>query len=355
MNRVSKLIAKLKEKDLDGIIVYNGLNRRYISGFTGSSGYLYVSKNKKVLLTDFRYIEQGAQECEGFEVIDMLKKGHIKTLDAIIQEDDVKKIAFEQNTITYQEHTLLEEGLEVDNLVPTSDIIESLRMIKEEEELEHIKKAVAIGDKAFAHILNFIKVGVKEKDIALELEYFMKKEGAEKLSFDSIVASGVHSSMPHAKPTNKTLDNGDFLTLDFGCIYKGYCSDMTRTLVIGKANDKQKEIYNIVLEAQLKGIEMIKEGITGSQADKTSRNIIKKYGYDQYFGHSLGHSLGLFIHEAPRLSPLGYDILKEKMVVTVEPGIYIPQFGGVRIEDMVVVEKDGNLNLTQSPKELIEL
>ncbi|TCT16909.1 Xaa-Pro aminopeptidase [Natranaerovirga pectinivora] len=355
MSRIKKLIKKLEKNNLDAMIIHNGLNRRYLSGFTGSTAYLYISKNKQIILTDFRYMEQATNECKDFEVVDMLAEGHIATFNKIIQDDNIESIGFEQNTVTYQEFAVLEDGLKIKKLVPISDMVESLRMVKEEEEIENIRKAVSIGDKAFDYILDVLKPGISEKEIALELEFFMKKEGASKLSFDSIVASGVHSSMPHASPSDKKIESGDFVTLDFGCVYKGYCSDMTRTMVIGKANEKQKEIYNTVLEAQLKAISTIKEGISGIDADKVARDLIKEKGYGEYFGHGLGHAVGLYIHESPRLSPLGHDTLEENMVVTVEPGIYVPKFGGVRIEDIVIVKKDGVINLTKSPKELIEL
>ena len=200
-----------------------------------------------------------------------------------------------------------------------------------------------------------MKPGMTELEAAAELEYLMKQEGAEDLSFNTIVASGLNSSMPHAIPGTKQFEKGDFITFDFGCKYKGYCSDMTRTVVLGKASDKQKEIYNVVLKAQLAGLDALKAGKSGASVDKVARDIIADAGYGEYFGHGLGHSVGLFIHENPRLSPSDDTILKENMIETVEPGIYVPGLGGVRIEDMVVVTKEGHINLAHSPKELIEL
>ena len=228
-------------------------------------------------------------------------------------------------------------------------------MIKTEQELEYLAMAESIGDKAFMKMLDIIKPGMTELEVAAELEYLLKKEGGEGLAFSTIIASGVNSSMPHAIPGDKKLEVGDFITMDFGCKYKGYCADMTRTVVLGKANEKQKEIYNIVLKAQLAALDAIKAGIPGKAVDKVARDIIEEAGYGAYFGHGLGHSVGLFIHEGPRLSMKEETILQPNMTETVEPGIYLPGFGGVRIEDMVVITENGYKNLAQSPKELIEI
>jgi len=249
----------------------------------------------------------------------------------------------------------MKENLCVDTWVPLKGDVDALRQIKSEEELEYLEKAEAIGDLAFEKILTILKPGMTELEVAAELEYQMKKAGAENFSFSTIVASGLNSSMPHAIPGEKKLEEGDFVTMDFGCTYKGYCSDMTRTVVLGKASEKQKEIYNTVLKAQLAALDAIKAGVTGKSVDKVARDIITEAGYGECFGHGLGHSVGLFIHEEPRLSPAGETVLEENMIETVEPGIYVPGFGGVRIEDMVAVTKDGCKNFTHSPKELIEI
>ena len=230
-----------------------------------------------------------------------------------------------------------------------------LRCIKTEEELEKVAKAEAIGDQAFQKILGDIKPGVTELTIAAKLDYYMRELGAEGNSFDTIVASGLHSAMPHAVPTAKKLEKGDFITMDFGCRYDGYCSDMTRTVVLGEASSKQKEIYGIVLKAQMAALEQICAGKTVSEVDQVARGLIAEAGYGEYFGHGLGHSVGLFIHEEPRLSPKCHSVLQKNMTMTVEPGIYIPEFGGVRIEDLVVITEKGCRNLAHSPKELIEL
>jgi Xaa-Pro aminopeptidase len=355
MTRLNKLVDKLIDLELDAVIIRGEINRRYLSGFTGSNAYLYISKNTQKLLTDFRYIEQATKQCPEFIIIDYIEKGLENTLNNIIEEDGANKVGFEDTILTYKDYMDLEEGLKNIQLEPIGDIVEQIRMVKNKEELELIKKAASIGDMAFKHIIKYVKVGMTEKEIALELETFMKKKGADKLSFDTIVASGVNSSLPHAEPTDKEIEQGDFVTLDFGCIYKGYCSDMTRTFVIGKASEKQKEIYQTVLEAQEKALLAIKAGCIGKEIDKIARDIITEKGYGDNFGHGLGHSVGLYIHEEPRFSPRDENAFTKNMVVTVEPGIYVPEFGGVRIEDLVCVTDEGIINFTSSPKQLIEL
>ncbi len=357
MKRLEKMVGKLSTLNVDAVIVQGEYNRRYLSGFTGSNAYLYISKKTKKLLTDFRYVEQATSQCPDFEVIDYLQGGKTfyDTVNEVISEDGARTIGFEDSVLTYKEYIGLENGLKDVELEPIGDTVEQIRMIKDQEELEAIKMAAAIGDKAFSHIITYIKPGVTEIQVALELEHFMKHNGASKLSFESIVASGKHSSLPHARPTDKKIELGDFVTLDFGCVYNGYCSDMTRTVVVGKASDKQKEIYETVLEAQLKSLAAIKEDCIGKEVDKVARDIITNKGFGDNFGHGLGHCVGLFIHEEPRLSPKDESTFKENMVVTVEPGIYVPNFGGVRIEDLVCVTKDGIINFNTSTKELIEL
>ncbi len=357
MKRLEKMVDELGTLSIDAVIIRGEYNRRYLSGFTGSNAYLYISKNAKKFLTDFRYIEQATNQCPDYEVVDYLKGGKTlnDTLNEIIIKDGAKTIGFEDSVLSYKEYKGFEDGLKDVELKPIGDAVEQIRMIKDEEELKAIKMAAAIGDKAFSHILTYIKPGVTEIQVALELEHFLKHNGASQLSFESIVASGKHSSLPHARPTDKEIELGDFVTLDFGCVYNGYCSDMTRTVVVGKASEKQKEIYETVLEAQLKSLAALKEDCVGKEVDKVARDVIINKGYGDNFGHGLGHCVGLFIHEEPRLSPKDETTFKENMVVTVEPGIYVPNFGGVRIEDLVCVTKDGIINFNTSPKELIEL
>ncbi|EIW01265.1 M24 family metallopeptidase [Thermoanaerobacter siderophilus] len=350
--RLQNLRELMKEKDIEAFVIYKFVNVTYITGFTGDDSVALVTHNKAIFITDGRYTEQAQKEVKDFEVIEH-KTGIKEVLKEYIKTLEIKKLAFEEN-ISYGQYRELKELLEIE-LIPQANLVETLRMVKDEEEIENIKKAQNITDRAFEHLLKFIKVGMTEKEVALELEYFMKKQGAEDLSFDTIVASGKRSSLPHGKASEKVIEKGDFVTIDFGCKVGGYCSDMTRTIVMGKASEKQKEIYNIVLEAQQKAIDNIRAGITSKEADLLARSVIEEKGYGQYFSHSLGHGVGLEVHEAPSLSFKKEEILKEGAIVTVEPGIYIPDFGGVRIEDMVLLKEDGVINLTKSPKYLIEL
>lgn len=353
--RIQALVKAIDKAGLDGVLVSSKYNRRFLSGFTGSSGFLFITKEARYMLTDFRYIEQATNQCVGFTVIDFYDKGLIKTVSDLIQETKVVKLGFENKEMTVSDFENFSTKINSCEWKPMNNMVETLRMIKDPEEIELIRQASAIGDAAFLHIINFVKVGMTEIDVAVELEYYMKKQGASNLSFDTIVASGKRSSLPHAVPTDKVIEDGDFVTLDFGCIYKGYCSDMTRTFVMGTASEKQKEIYNIVLKAQLNALDHIKGGILGKVGDAYARDIINAAGYRKNFGHGLGHSLGLEVHEIPRFSLLSEDVVEAGMIMSVEPGIYIPDFGGVRIEDLVCITEDGVDILVSSPKELIEI
>lgn len=345
-----KLDGILSETDAALIISPN--NMRYFSGFSGGEGALFITKSERLLFTDSRYTEQAQNEARDFQVIEW-KSGFSDLADRI-NGLIIKSIAIEEAFMTVSLFERL-KGLINAEFTGKSAEFDKLRMVKESWEIEKIAKAEEIGDMAFSHVLKFIKEGVCERDIAAEIEYFMKKQGAQGTSFDTIAISGKKTSMPHGQPGNKKIENGDFITLDFGCVYEGYCSDMTRTVVLGKATPRQKEIYDVVYRAQLEGLNAIKSGIKGSDADKAAREVIEKAGYGKYFGHSLGHGVGLLIHEMPNLSPKSDTVLEENMIVSCEPGIYIPGFGGVRIEDLVCVKSGKCLNLTASPKELTEI
>lgn len=347
----------MEELQLTAMLITDSYNMRHISGFRGE-GILYISDTQKVLVTDSRYTEQAEKE-SSFTVIEE-HRGH--TRQTILKECIEKENAGEAFVMGYEDESMLcaqfnkfQEALPVTKWVALEGRVDALRMIKTEEEQEYLAKAEEIGDRAFAKIIQILKPGMTELEVAAELEYLMKKEGGDDLAFSTIIASGLNSSMPHAIPGEKKLEAGDFITMDYGCKYKGYCADMTRTVVLGKASEKQKEIYNIVLKAQLAALDAIKAGVTGKSVDKVARDIITEAGYGDCFGHGLGHSVGLFIHEEPRLSPAGDTVLQPNMIETVEPGIYVPGFGGVRIEDMVVVTEEGHRNLTHAPKELIEI
>ena len=352
------LNAILDELKLNALVITDPYNMRHVSGFRGGEGALYISAAQKVLITDSRYTEQAGKESD-FTVIEECRGHNRQTiLKECMEKENVSgdfHMGYEDQSMLCCDFDKLRKELPVQTWTPLGSRIDDLRQIKTEEELEYLARAEEIGDKAFAEFLKIVKPGMTELEAAAELEYLMKKEGAEDLSFNTIIASGLNSSMPHAIPGYKKLEEGDFVTCDFDCKYKGYCSDMTRTFVLGKASDKQKEIYKVVLKAQLAGLAAVKAGVSGASVDKVARDIITEAGYGDCFGHGLGHSVGLFIHESPRLSPSDDTILKANMIETVEPGIYVSGFGGVRIEDMVVVTEDGCRNLAHSPKELIEV
>lgn len=351
--RVKKILERLS---IDGVLVSNGYNMRYLSGFSGATGYVYISKNKQVIFTDFRYTIQATNESKGFEVVEVNgNRDYSKAINEYLVDEHIEVLGYEDQDMLCSSFHRLQEQLKVKELVPIHSALTDLRRIKSQEELDYIEQAEAIGDIAFTKILDIIKPGMTELEIAAHLEFIMKTNGASGLSFDSIVASGVNSSMPHATPSNKVIELGDFLTMDFGCIYNGYCSDMTRTIVVGKASDEQKKMYNTVLQAQLAALEQIKAGCYGKDIDKIARDMIDQAGYVGCFGHGLGHSVGLEIHEDPRFSIAETGIIEANVIMTVEPGIYIKDFGGVRIEDLVVVKEGGYINFTHSRKELIEL
>jgi Xaa-Pro aminopeptidase len=270
-----------------------------------------------------------------------------------LERDGIKRMGIEQNHVTYGSYLSTSQQLAPIELVPTEDLVEGLRMKKDEEELAIMQEAAELADRTFAHIQSIIKPGLRELDVALELEMYMRKNGATGPSFDTIVASGERSALPHGIASERIIQAGEFVKLDFGAYYKGYCSDITRTLVVGKPTDKHREIYDIVLEAQLHCLEHIRPGMTGKEADALTRDIITRYGYSDHFGHGTGHGLGLEIHESPRLSPTSDLVLEPGMTVTVEPGIYLPHFGGVRIEDDIVITKTGMKRLTSSSKDFL--
>ena len=354
--RYNKLNALLEEKKLDAVLVSDGYNMRYLSGFTGATGYLLITKNSKNLFTDSRYTIAATTQAPDYTVVEVdAARDYCKFINEVLSAENIATLGFEANQVRFSTYQNLKERLTVNELVPLGGELADLRRIKTAEEIALHRQAEHIGDIAFEEILKELKPGVTELEVAAKLEYLMKMNGADKLSFDSIIASGVNSSKPHAEPGHKKIELGDFVTMDFGCVYKGYCSDMTRTVVVGKANEKQKEIYNTVLKAQLAVLDMLKPGLKGKEYDKVARDVIYGAGYEGYFGHGLGHSVGLEIHENPRFSMIEEDIVEAGMIMTVEPGIYIPDFGGVRIEDMVVLTEDGYDNLTHSRKELIEL
>jgi Xaa-Pro aminopeptidase len=356
--RRSRVLKGMEEQGLDGLFLMGEANIRYVSGFTGGDSYVLFTTKKRFFITDSRYTEQAEQECFGFEIVEHRgnSPGLEETVARLCSEYHIKKIGFEQNFVTYEIYEKLSRALkEKTDLVPTSGMVEEARLVKDEGEIALIRKAAEIADETFTYVLGLIKPGIKEKDIEIELEYQMKKNGASGTAFPTIVASGPRGSLPHALPSQRIIKQGDFITLDFGAVYQGYCSDITRTVCVGEPNQKQKEIYHIVKKAQEKGLQSLRAGIMGKDADKLVRNVIEKAGYGSYFGHGLGHGVGLEIHEEPFLNKRSEKVLTSGAVVTVEPGIYLPNWGGLRIEDTVLVTQKGCETLTHSPKELIVL
>ena len=354
MERISRLKELILQKNIDAAVISDPYNVRYLCGFSGGEGYLYISDKRQCMLVDSRYTLWAESECKNTQVI-TVQGNYYDIIGEFLKEDNVNTAALEGSHLTYNEFRTFKESLPVRNIISVSDEFDNLRAVKDEYEISMIARAEAIGDEAFDYILGVLKPGMTEKEVAIELEMYMRNHGAESLSFPVIAASGANSASPHAVPSDKKLEYGDFLTMDFGCVYNGYCSDMTRTVVIGKANREQKKIYEIVLLAQNTALKKLRAGMTGAQADMIARDIITGAGYGNNFGHGLGHSVGLYIHESPRLSRLEDKVLKEGMTVTVEPGIYIEGMFGVRIEDVAVIKEDGILNLTHSDKKLIEL
>ncbi|SNZ10748.1 Xaa-Pro aminopeptidase [Terribacillus aidingensis] len=353
MEKLGKLRALMEKKNVDALIVTSAQNRRYISGFTGSAGLLVITKAKQLFITDFRYMEQAAEQAPDFELIEH-KQSIVQEAADQLQQAGVQQVGFEHEDVTFALYQQFQHAVKAE-LVPASGLIEELRLIKSESELAIMKTAAEIADAAYTHILTFVKPGMKEIDVSNELEFFMRKQGATESSFDTIVASGYRSALPHGVASGKEIQKGELVTLDYGALYNGYCSDITRTFAVGEISEKLREIYDIVLEANLRGVAGVKPGITGKEADALTRDYITEKGYGQYFGHSTGHGLGMDVHESPALSFRSDTVLKPGMVVTVEPGIYIPEVGGCRIEDDLVLTADGSERLTFSTKDLITL
>ena len=353
MQKLTELRKRLHEKELDVLLVSGGDNRRYLSGFTGSAGTLAVTADAAILMTDFRYIEQATGQAPDFQV--RRYDDFLETLQEVLNEYDCHRVGFESDVVSYAQHAKWQENISGVEWIPASGLVEALRMVKTEAELSKMEKAAAIADTAWAELLPKMKPGVTERDLALELEFLMRRKGADGLAFDIILAGGPNGALPHAVPGDRPLQDGDLVVMDFGARYGGYRSDMTRTVVIGKACQRTRALYNTVLEAQLAALTAVKPGKTGIEVDQVARDLITEAGYGDQFGHGLGHGVGLAIHEEPRLSPKGDTVLQPGMAVTVEPGIYVPGFGGVRIEDLVVVTDTGCRVLTHSTKELLEL
>ena len=357
MTQLQRFQSAIAKSDFDAAIISSQLNQRYLSGFDYTDGYLLISADKAYLLADFRYIEAARASVRNFEVI-RPESSMSDTIAQLIGEEKYVNIAIEETDLSCKDFEFFKGKLPECNLFQgASEMLLAQRTVKLPYELELIAKAQEITDKAFAHILDFISPDLTENDVALELEFFMRKQGAEATAFETIAVSGSASSLPHGVPSDVKLRRG-FLTMDFGAKYKGYCSDMTRTVVIGKADEEMKKIYNTVLSAQLAALEKMQAGMLCRDADEIARAVIREAGYGAAFGHSLGHGVGAYIHESPSVSPKSPEDsrLCPGNVVTVEPGIYLEGKYGCRIEDMVTIKEDGSVhNFTKSPKNLIEI
>jgi len=353
-SRINKIREELSCLNIDGIYITNLTNVRYVTGFTGSAGSVLILNDACHFFTDGRYIEQSKNEVQEYK-IHIVGGVHFQEIQKSNLIADDMSIAIEAD---YMNINMFDS---INNLMPTikwkkvSDIISVIAAVKDEKEIESLKSAIEITDIVFEKIIPDLKIGVTEKEISAKISYLFKMHGAEGDSYESIIASGAFGALPHARPTDKELASGDFVVMDFGALYEGYHADMTRTVLIGKATEKHKEIYNIVLESQLAGINAAKAGMTGAELDTICRDVIKDAGYGEHFIHSTGHGIGLEVHTYPRISAFNNKPLLENYVITIEPGIYLAGWGGVRIEDDCWIQKNGCVPLNRSTKELLIL
>lgn len=355
VKRITEMRKQVTAENLDGLIVTDVNAVRYLTGFTGSSGLLFISSGKAHFFTDSRYTIQARKQVKGAKIHQA--KGPLYEALADIPGIRTKNLlyGFDGEVVTVAERKRLQGILPEAQLVAADSLMAALGWVKEKEEIDSIKKAVEISDIAFERILNLVAPGVRERELAAELEYQMIMLGSEKRAFETIVASGFRSAMPHGVASPKKIKKGEFVTFDFGATVDGYVSDITRTVVVGKATPRQKKVYDIVLRSQKAGIRKVRAGVSGVAVDAACRNIIKKAGYGKNFGHGTGHGIGFLVHTGPRVSPLSKDKLKINNVITVEPGIYIDGWGGVRIEDDIVVTRSGGKVLNKAEKKLLEL
>ena len=351
--KLQQLRNEFAAHNIDAMLVTNPINVSYLSGFTGDDSYILVTATEAIFFTDARYTEQVKHETAGFRIVQR-KSTLLEEVVREVKEAGLQAVGFEKEYVTYAMYQLFDKYIDA-QIVGVGGLIEKLRLIKTPEEINIIKVACGIVDDTFEHILQFIQPGMTELQVSNEMEYHMRKLGAKSSSFDTIVASGWRSALPHGTATDKIIEKGDIVTLDFGALYNGYISDTTRTIAVGEPSDQLKEIYDIVLNAQIRGVEALKPGMTGVEADAVARDYITKNGYGEAFGHSTGHGIGREVHEAPALSYRSSYTLAPGMCVTCEPGIYIPGVGGVRIEDDVLITETGHELLTHAKKDLIIL
>ncbi len=350
-HRLAEIRRRMHEQELDGLLVLVEENRRYLSGFTGedhqfdeSAGALLITNRSQVLLTDSRFEIQAHLEAPAYEIL-IYPNGLAKELAKISQQLGIKRLGFESNRVSVQQHLNIKKELDKTanqlDLIPLETFVEALREIKSGDEIEKTQKALLLAEDVFRHVAKTLKPGMSEKVVAWAMESGMRHAGAESLSFPVILAAGPNSALPHAIPTDRPIQAGEPILFDWGARLNGYCSDSSRTLILGKPDDTFLTVFHTVLEAQQKAIAAIKEGASTKAVDAVARNHIHAKGFEGKFGHGLGHGTGLAVHEAPRLSPLRESVLRSGMIVTVEPGIYLPEWGGVRIENQVAVTADG--------------
>ena len=357
MNHFPKIAAQLERHDLDAILLTGEANRFYGSGFhsAGADGVALVTRKRAYYFTDSRYTEAAARYVQGAELREARPgRGDTALIQEVIGDEQLRRVGFEDAYMTVQDYERYRKALSCD-LVPATQLLWDLRMVKDDEEIEAMAAAQRIAERALTDILEEIRPGVTEKEIAARLQYLMLHYGASDMSFDPIVVSGPNGSLPHGVPSERIIQRGEFVTMDFGCVYQGYCSDMTRTVAVGFATEEMQAVYNTVLSAQKAGIAAAKAGVTGREVDGAARAVIDAAGYGDYFGHSFGHGVGVEIHEAPNASPLNDKPLPAGAVISAEPGIYLPGKLGVRIEDVILLTEDGCLDITKAPKELLIL
>lgn len=351
--RIERLRALLTEKIVDGVLVTKEENVHYFSGFRGDSAVLLVTHKHLLLVTDSRYTEQALFEAPAYEIVEQ-RDGLYQKAAEIAVDCGLVSLGFEGSALVYDRCEKLKELLG-ETALDTSLNLDGLRQVKDANEIALIRRACKIADDGFAHIIRYIQPGMTELEVAAELEHFMRCAGSERPAFQTIIASGERGSLPHGVASDKLIALGELVTMDFGAVCGGYHSDITRTICVGHADARQRDIYDAVLTAQQRALAALRPGVTGIEADRVARDSLAEQDLEKYFGHGLGHSLGLEIHEEPRLSKAGKDVLHPNMLITDEPGVYIPGWGGIRIEDTVLITADGAEPLTHAPKELIEI
>jgi Xaa-Pro aminopeptidase len=350
MMRLARLRQTLADNDLDAIVISQPENRRYLSGFTGTKGALFISPEQAMLAVPFVYLEQARKQAPAFEVV-RFQREFAEVWPNLVAEVNVRRVAFESAHLTVAEHDKLVAGAEDVELVSTEGIVEALRAIKDEGELDIIRKTVALADAALAHIVEFIEPGMTEREVAWELEAYMRTHGAEKVAFDLIVGAGPNGAMPHHEVSERVIGTGEPIVMDLGARIAGYHSDLTRTICLGQPDERFTEIHDLVLRAQLAAEAAIRGGVVAGEADNAARQVIAEAGYGEQYGHGLGHGVGLAVHEDPFIRQGAEEVLEPGMVFTVEPGIYLPDWGGVRLEDMVLVQEDGAEVLSRASKQ----